>query len=151
MKHLLLIISLFFAFSLSAQKHVNSSSENKKAAAVYLGGLLGPVLSINYEHTLNQSFLKGKCILYGRLGGGYMDFWGEQYVFMASQIGIITAADKKHHLDFGIGPLITRPSDGLLPITITAAYRFQEPGGTGYFRIGGGIIEGFQLGVGLRF
>ena len=80
-----------------------------------------------------------------------MSILGPGHFFLASQIGILTAANKNHHLDLGIGPLITIPFESLIPITLTAAYRFQKPNGKSYFRIGGGIVEGFQLSAGLRF
>lgn len=151
LRTLLLSVLLFLSTNLWAQEQIPHESNRNHAIAINCGGLLGPVVSLNYEYTISRSFLKGNNILYTRIGSGYMGFWGGDYGFMAAQLGLLTGADKNHHLDFGIGPLMTFPYDGLMPFTLTAAYRFQKPDGKTYFRIGGGVVEGFQLSAGFRF
>ena len=150
MRYTLLILSYLVSFNLLAQTIPQTNKEANRALAVYGGALIGPIVSLNYEYTFDHSFIGSNRLLYTRIGVGYMHFWGE-YVFIAGQLGMLTAADKNHHLDLAIGPLTTFPYDGIIPITATIAYRFQKPNGKTFFRIGGGLVEGFQVSGGIRF
>ena len=111
------------------------------------GFLLGPAVTLNYENT----FHRRKAINYIRLGGGYQNFFGDEYNMFILQYGILSHANGNHHVEFALGPYITYPFSSIIPVAVCAGYRYQKPEGTGFFKISGGILEGAQLAVGVRF
>lgn len=157
MKKLIVIGLLFYACSAQAQERMNNVPQKPHAIYGNVGFLLGPNISINYEQILRPFKRNENNLLYYRGGIGYMTQYFGEYVYLAAQLGMITAAHKNHHFDLAGGIFLNQSIDDrflentLIPITITVAYRYQWPDSNGYFKIGGGLLEGFQISGGVRF
>jgi len=157
MKNLLLISLLIFSSPLLAQDNHSSMPDNTNAFYGNLGFLAGPVVSLNYEHIIRPFKKNENKLLYYRGGFGYMNQFFGEYIFLAGQIGMITAANQNNHLDLAAGLFINNsigdpfPDNSLIPLSLSIAYRYQKPESKSYFKIGGGIFEGLQISGGFRF
>jgi hypothetical protein len=147
-KSLILLVIICMSIKLSAQEKATSPIENKHGLYMNIGGMLGPVVSVNYEYIFNRAVSGKKSLWYLRGSIGKWTSWDG--VVFAAQAGLFTRAQKNHHLDFGLGPYVLT-GESIIPVTATVTYRYQKPDGIFMLRLGGGLVEGGFCSVGFRF